>query len=107
MEQQIIIPTTIYNRWEEEAIAQKISLHSFGAFIKMKERQYLDAQNKTSENNTPIFATPAKNKLTKYGNNFALSVLLSIPTLERKAKFARFDFEDFYNQYSVNNHIIV
>ena len=99
MKQQTIIPPTIYNRWEEEAIDQQISVQALGAFIRMKEKQYIDAQNETSENNTPIFATSAKNKLTKYGNNFALRVLLSIPTLERKAKFARFDFEDFYNKY--------
>lgn len=99
MKQQTIIPPTIYNKWEEEAIAQQISVHAFGAFIKMKERQYMETQNKTSENNTPIFANPAKNKLTKYGNNFALRVLLSIPTFERKAKFARFDFEDFCSKY--------
>lgn len=99
MKQQIIIPPTIYKSWEAEAIAQQISLHSFGAFIKMKERQYMEEQNKTDKNITPIFATPAKNKLTKYGNNFALRSLLSIPIIERKSKFARFDFEDFYNKY--------
>lgn len=99
MKQQIIIPPTIYKSWEAEAIAQQISLHSFGAFIKMKERQYMDEQNETSENNTPIFATSAKNKLTKYGNNFALRSLLSIPIIERKSKFARFDFEDFCSKY--------
>lgn len=99
MEQQTTIPQTTYNKWEAEAGAQKISVQAFGAFIRMKENQYLDAQNKTSENNKPIFATPAKNKLTKYGNNFALRALLSIPVLERKAKFARFDFEDFCSKY--------
>ena len=99
MEQQIIIPSAIYSKWEAEAVAQKISLHAFGAFIKMKECQYIDAQNKTSENNTPIFATPAKNKLTKYGNDLALRKLLSIPIIERKAMFARFDYEDFCNKY--------
>ena len=99
MKQQTIIPPTIYNKWEAEAIAQKISVHAFGAFIRMKEKQYIDAQNETSENNPPIFATSAKNKLTKYGNNFALRVLLSIPIIERKSKFARFDFEDFYKKY--------
>lgn len=99
MKQQTIIPPTIYNRWEEEAIDQQISVQALGAFIRMKEKQYIDAQNETSENNTPIFANPAKNKLTKYGNNFALRVLLSIPTFERKAKFARFDFEDFCSKY--------
>lgn len=99
MKQQIIIPPTIYNKWEEEAIAQQISVQAFGAFIRMKEKQYIDAQNETSENNPPIFATSAKNKLTKYGNNFALRALLSIPMIERKSKFAKFDLEDFCSKY--------
>lgn len=99
MEQQIIIPPAICKKWEAEAVAQKISVQAFGAFIRMKEKQYIDAQNETGEKNTLIFATPAKNKLTKYGNNFAIRALLSIPMIERKSKFAKFDFEDFCSKY--------
>lgn len=99
MKQQTIISPATYNKWEEEAAAQKISVHAFGSFIRMKEKKYMESQNETVKNNTPIFATPAKNKLTKYGNNFAIRALLSIPIIERKSKFAKFDFEDFCSKY--------
>ena len=89
----------MYNKWEEEAVLQKISVQAFGAFLRMKGRLYVDKQNETVKHNTRIFTTSSQNKLTKYGNKSALRVLLSIPTIERKSKFAKFDFEDFCSKY--------
>lgn len=93
------IPSSLMLQWEQEAIDQKIPYTEFGYFLKMKQEQYWQksAERKVSE---PIFANDAHNKLTEYGNKVALDTLLSIPMVERAAKFARFDFEDLKDELS-------
>lgn len=48
----------------------------------------------------PIFTNSARNKLTDYGQKVALETLLSIPTLERACKFARWEFEELREKLS-------
>ena len=93
------IPSSLMLQWEQEAIDQKIPYTEFGYFLKMKQEQFWQkyAERKVSE---LIFANDARNKLTEYGNKVALDTLLSIPMVERAAKFARFDFEDLKDELS-------
>ena len=92
------IPSDILEMWEREAIDQKIPYTEFGGFLKMKQEQYEQRQStKVSEQ---IFANAARNKLTEYGQKVALETLLAIPSVERAAKFARFDFEDLKDELS-------
>ena len=92
------IPSHVLEMWEREAIDQKIPYTEFGNFLRMKQRQYEQRQStKVSE---PIFANDARNKLTDFGQKVALETLLSIPAVERAAKFARFDFEDLKDELS-------
>ena len=99
MEQTKEIPSSLMQQWEQEAIDQKIPYTEFGNFLKMKEQNYWQAQS-TRKVSQPIFANDARNKLTEYGNKVALDTLLSIPMVERAAKFARFDFEDLKDELS-------
>ncbi|MBR5356913.1 MAG: hypothetical protein IK121_08340 [Lachnospiraceae bacterium] len=92
------IPSSLMQKWEQEAIDQKIPYTEFGSFLKMKERNYWQSQSTTKER--PIFANAARNKLTEYGQRVALDTLLSIPAVERCIKFARFDFEDLRKKLS-------
>ena len=93
------IPSTILEMWEREAIDQKLPYTEFGNFLKMKEQNYWQSlvEGKVSQ---PIFANDARNKLTDFGQKVALETLLSIPAVERAAKFARFDFEDLKDELS-------
>ena len=92
------IPSHVLEMWEREAIDQKIPYTEFGNFLRMKQRQYEQRQStKVSE---PIFANDARNKLTDFGQKVALETILSIPAVERAAKFARFDFEDLKDELS-------
>lgn len=93
------IPSALMQQWEQEAIDQKIPYTEFGNFLKMKERLYWQSLSTTKER-PAIFANDARNKLTEYGNKVALDTLLSIPMVERAAKFARFDFEDLKDELS-------
>ena len=93
------IPSALMLQWEQEALSQKIPYTEFGNFIKMKERLYWQSLSTTKER-PAIFANDARNKLTEYGNKVALDTLLSIPMVERAAKFARFDFEDLKDELS-------
>ena len=92
------IPSSLMQKWEQEAIDQKIPYTEFGSFLKMKERNYWQSQSTTKER--PIFANAARNRLTEYGQRVALDTLLSIPAVERCIKFARFDFEDLRKKLS-------
>lgn len=47
-----------------------------------------------------IFTNSARNKLTEYGNSYALNVLLQIPLVERVCKFAAFDMEEMQKRLS-------
>lgn len=93
------IPSALIERWEREAIAQKLPYTEFGSFLKMKEQNYfqsLERKNQTEK----VFTNDARNKLTDFGQKVALETLLSIPAVERAAKFARFDFEDLKDELS-------
>lgn len=93
------IPSTILEMWEREAIDQKLPYTEFGNFLKMKEQNYWQSlvEGKVSQ---PIFANDARNKLTDFGQKVALETLLSIPAVERAAKFARFDYEEMQEEIS-------
>ena len=93
------IPSALIQQWEREAIAQKLPYTEFGSFLKMKEQNYWQSQS-TKKVSQPIFANDARNKLTDFGQKVALETLLSIPAVERAAKFARFDFEDLKDELS-------
>lgn len=93
------IPSALIQQWEREAIDQKLPYTEFGNFLKMKEQNYWQSLE-VREERKEIFANDARNKLTEYGNKVALDTLLSIPMVERAAKFARFDFEDLKDELS-------
>lgn len=98
-QENTFIPSSILEDWEREAVDQKIPYTEFGNFLKMKEQNYWQSHS-TRKVSHPIFANDARNKLTEYGNKVALDTLLSIPMVERAAKFARFDFEDLKAELS-------
>jgi len=98
MESTKTIPSHILEKWEREAIDQRIPYTEFGGFLKMKERQYW--QSLEEDRQQPIFANAAHNKLTQYGNKVALDTLLQIPVIERVCKFARFDLEEMQKRLS-------
>ena len=93
------IPSAVLERWEREAIAQKLPYTEFGSFLKMKEQNYWQSQS-TKKVSQPIFANDARNKLTDFGQKVALETLLSIPMVERVCKFARFDYEEMQEEIS-------
>lgn len=93
------IPSALIQQWEREAIDQKLPYTEFGNFLKMKEQNYWQSLE-VREERKEIFANDARNKLTEYGNKVALETLLSIPMVERAAKFSRFDFEDLKDELS-------
>lgn len=93
------IPSALIERWEREAIAQKLPYTEFGSFLKMKEQNYfqsLERKNQTEK----VFTNDARNKLTAHGQKVALDTLLSIPMVERVCKFARFDYEEMQEELS-------
>lgn len=99
MKENIIIPSSLIQQWENEALQQKIPYTEFGNFMKMKERLYWQSLS-TAKERPAIFANAARNKLTEYGNKVALETLLAIPLVERVCKFARFDFEELQRKLS-------
>ena len=93
------IPSALIERWEREAIAQKLPYTEFGSFLKMKEQNYfqsLERKNQTEK----VFTNDARNKLTAHGQKVALETLLAIPCVERVIKFARFDLEELQERLS-------
>ena len=99
MKENIIIPSSLIQQWENEALQQKIPYTEFGNFLRMKERNYLQSQERKNQTEK-VFANDARNKLTEYGNKVALETLLSIPEVERACKFARFDFDELKRKLS-------
>ena len=98
-QEKTLIPSSILEDWEREAIDQKIPYTEFGNFMKMKQDNYWQ-QFETVTEQPKIFANDARNKLTEYGQRVALDTLLAIPVLERVIKFARFDMEDLQDELS-------
>lgn len=99
MNEQNFIPFSLMQKWEQEALSQKIPYTEFGNFIKMKERNYRQSLAAAKES-PKIFANDARNKLTEYGNSYALNFLLQIPDVERACKFARFEFDELQEKLS-------
>ena len=93
------IPSALIERWEREAIAQKLPYTEFGSFLKMKEQNYYQSLDK-SKTTEKVFTNDARNKLTAHGQKVALETLLAIPCVERVIKFARFDLEDLQERLS-------
>ena len=93
------IPSALIERWEREAIAQKLPYTEFGSFLKMKERNYLQSLERKNQTEK-VFTNDARNKLTAHGQKVALETLLSIPMVERVCKFARFDYEEMQEEIS-------
>ena len=99
MNEDNTIPSSLMQQWEEEALSQKIPYNEFGNFLRMKERLYWQSL-KDRKQSPKVFANDARNKLTDYGQKVALETLLSIPTLERACKFARWEFEELKEKLS-------
>lgn len=100
MNEQNIIPSSLMQQWESEALSQKIPYTEFGNFIKMKERLYWQSVEKKKEC-PQIFSNAARNKLTEYGNKVALEHFLTIPLVERTCKFAKYDLEELKKKLSM------
>ena len=93
------IPSALIERWEREAIDQKLPYTEFGSFLKMKERNYFQSLERKNQNEK-VFTNAARNKLTDYGQKVALDYLLQIPLVERTCKFAKYDLEELQKQLS-------
>ena len=93
------IPSALIQQWEREAIAQKLPYTEFGSFLKMKERNYLQSQERKNQTEK-VFANDARNKLTAHGQKVALETLRALPIVERVCKFARFDYEEMQEELS-------
>lgn len=99
MESTKIIPSSLMQEWEQEALSQKIPYNEFGNFLRMKENNYWQSIEEKKER-PQIFANAARNKLTEYGNKVALDYFLAIPIVERVCKLAKFDLEDMQRKLS-------
>ena len=99
MEEIRVIPSSLMEKWEKEAIAQRLPYTEFGTFLRMKEENYWQSKSTTKESKA-IFANSALNKLTEYGQKVALEHFLSIPEVERTCKMASIDFEDLQKRLS-------
>ena len=93
------IPSALIERWEREAIDQKLPYTEFGSFMKMKERNYFQSMERKNQT-AKVFTNDARNKLTEYGQKVALETLRAIPIIERVCKFARYDYEEMQEEIS-------
>lgn len=87
------ISSALIERWEQEAISQKVSVYEIGNFMRCKERLYLESFRK-EEHQKKVFLNDARNRLSEYGNSLLLDGLLSLSPEERTCKVARVRLED-------------
>ena len=87
------ISSALIERWEQEAISQKVSVYEIGNFMRCKERLYLESFRK-EEPQKKVFLNDARNRLSEYGNSLLLQELSSMSADERACKVARVKFED-------------
>ena len=90
------IPSALIERWEQEAIDQRLPYTEYREFLRMKKEKYWQSSKRESQ--TAIFTNNARNKLTEYGQKVALDYLLQIPLIERTCKFAKYDLEELQKQ---------
>lgn len=98
MTSETIIPQSILNSWEAEAVRQKLSRDEFMDFLRDKEKSYYESLEVKVEK-PKVFTNSACNRLTDYGQTVALKTLLAIPRNERAVKFARWEFEELKDLY--------
>lgn len=99
MENKSFIPRCLLEKWEEEALSQRIPYTEFPEFIRMKEKKYWESlQAEKSEER--IFANKDRTKLTEHGCKVVLEKVSRMNPIERVCKFARFDLEDMRKQIS-------
>lgn len=87
------ISSSLIERWEQEAISQKVSVYEIGNFMRCKERLYLESFRK-EEPSKKVFLNDARNRLSEYGNSLLLDELHSLSPEERTCKVARVRLED-------------
>lgn len=99
MRKDFEIPSSLLERWEKEAIDQKLPYTEFREFLRMKKESYRQGFEKQSQTEK-IFTNDACNKLTEYGQRVALETILSVPDVERACKIAKFGFEELSERVS-------
>lgn len=87
------ISSALIERWEQEAISQKVSVYEIGNFMRCKERLYLESFRKEKPQKK-VFLNDARNRLSEYGNSLLLDGLSLISPEERTCKVARVRLED-------------
>lgn len=91
------IPSAVLERWEREAIDQKLPYTEFKEFLRMKKERYLESSQKSQPK---IFTNDACNKLTEHGQKVALDTLLQLSVIERTCKVAKYDLEELQKKLS-------
>lgn len=99
MRTEVEIPSSVIERWEKEAMDQKLPYTEFKEFLRMKKDSYRQSFVKETRKEK-IFTNDACNKLTAYGQRVALETILSIPEVERVCKIAKIDFEELSERLS-------
>ena len=92
------IPSALLEKWERDAMQQRVSVYDFGSFMQMKVRNYRDGQS--TKNAPKVWANDAQNKFTKHGNEIALQKHLSLPADRRAILNARCKWESLQKRFS-------
>lgn len=93
------IPSALLEKWERDAMQQRVSVYDFGSFMQMKVRNYRDGQS-TKNARAEIWANDARNKFTKLGNEIALQKHLELPADRRAILNARCKWESLQKKLS-------
>lgn len=94
-----VIPSALIERWEREAMEQKVSRYEIVNFMRTKERLYRQSIER-SEPKEKVFTNDARNRLTEYGNKVVVNYFLAIPAEERTCKLCRYDMEELQRKLS-------
>ena len=94
-----VIPSALIERWEREAMEQKVSRYEIVNFMRTKERLYRQSIER-SEPKEKVFTNDARNRLTEYGNKVVVDYFLAIPAEERTCKLCRYDMEELQRKLS-------
>lgn len=93
---EITIPATCYNKWEEEALIQRVPVHGLKSFIKMKEKKYIESINNNDKDNDngdsdSFYANKELNRLSAHGTAAALAYFHNMHPVQRTCILARLD----------------
>lgn len=93
MKTETVAPSSLIEKWENEAILQGVSCYEIGNFMKMKEKIWRESLKKLPEEES-IYTNASCNRLTEHGNKVVYQKIMEVPTVERIVKIAKFNFEN-------------